>query len=220
MRRLFVFRPEPAAGRTVDRARALGLDAIALPLFEVEAVEWTAPDPSDFDALLLTSANAVTMGGEKIAQLRGLPVHVVGEATAVAAEVAGFGVKTVGKVGVDELLKSVCGNARLLHLCGEDRREPSSATQEITAIPVYRARPIDRVAGLNQLDCGVALVHSPRAARRLAELVSPESRSTIRLAAISAAAAAAAGDGWMVVRAAQLPSDEALLALAARLCDT
>ena len=50
MRRLFVFRPQPAAHRTVERAQKLGLDAVAIPLFDLEAVEWSAPDPAQFDA--------------------------------------------------------------------------------------------------------------------------------------------------------------------------
>jgi uroporphyrinogen-III synthase len=63
----------------------------------------------------------------------------------------------------------------------------------------------------------VALIHSPRAGHRFAELA--KDRSTIAIAAISEAAAAAAGDGWQSVAAAGQPSDEALLALAARLCN-
>jgi uroporphyrinogen-III synthase len=63
----------------------------------------------------------------------------------------------------------------------------------------------------------VALVHSPRAGRRLAELVGD--RASTAIAAISAAAANAVGSGWETVEAAQQPNDDALLALAARLCN-
>jgi uroporphyrinogen-III synthase len=51
----------------------------------------------------------------------------------------------------------------------------------------------------------------------LAELVSD--RSPVVIAAISKAAAEAVGDGWKSVAIADQPSDEALLALAARLCN-
>jgi uroporphyrinogen-III synthase len=44
-------------------------------------------------------------------------------------------------------------------------------------------------------------------------------RSTISVAAISDAAAEAVGEGWRTVETADRPNDEALLALAARLCD-
>ena len=220
MKRLFVLRPEPAASRTVHRARSLGIEAVALPLFELEAVEWTAPDPAEFDALLLTSANAVNKGGEELQALRTLPVHAVGEATAVAAEVAGFGIASTGEGGIDDLLSAVPAGTRLLHLCGEDRRAPTSPAQEITTLAVYRARAIDEVEGIEYIQDGVAAVHSPRAARRLAELVPEDRRGNICIAAISEAAAEAVGPGWSEVRVARAPNDEALLALAARLCDT
>ena len=85
MRRLIVLRPEPGASATVERAQALGLDAFAIPLFRVEPIAWTAPDAGQFEGLLLTSANAVRHGGDQLERLRGLPVYVVGEATAEAA---------------------------------------------------------------------------------------------------------------------------------------
>jgi uroporphyrinogen-III synthase len=220
MRRLFVFRPQPAADQTVERALSMGVDAVALPLFELEPVKWTAPDCRDFDGILLTSANAVNMAGAEMERLRGLPVHAVGEATALAAEVAGFGVAARGDGGVDDLLKSIEPDTRLLHLCGEDRRTPQAPSQAIRRVTVYRAKPLPNVAGLEQLQGQVAVLHSPRAARRLAELVDAAERANVILAAISKAAAEAAGAGWEGIRVASTPTDAALLALAARLCET
>lgn len=220
MRRLFVFRPQPAAGQTVERAIALGLEAVALPLFELEPVGWTAPDCREFDGILLTSANAVNMAGPEMERLRGLPVHAVGEATALAAEVAGFGVAARGGGGVDDLLRSIEPGARLLHLCGEDRLTPEASSQSITRLTVYRAKALPKVAGLEQLAGQVAVLHSPRAARRLAELVDAADRADVMLAVISKAAGQAAGAGWKGVRVAGTPTDAALLALAARLCET
>ena len=220
MRRLFVLRPEPAAHRTIERALELGLDAIAVPIFKLEAVEWSAPPPDEFDGLLLTSANAVNMGGHQLERLRNLPVHAVGEATAVAAEVAGFGVASVGKAGVDELLGAIDPGTRLLHLCGEDRRAPAEPRHSIHHLTVYRARAIDRPGSLEELRGQVAALHSPRAGTRLAELIDEQTRATIRVAAISQAAADAAGSGWAEVGIATAPTDPALLALARRLCET
>ena len=216
MRRLLVLRPQPGASATVDRARRLGLDAVAVPLFEVEPVDWQAPDPADVDALLLTSANALRHGGTQLERLLGLPVYAVGEATAQAAREAGFGIAATGAGGVDELLASIEPDLRLLHLCGVDRIAPAGAPQRITPFAVYRANAI-AAPHLADADGSVALVHSPRAGRRLAELV--RDRGNIALAALSAAAAEAAGTGWERVEAAPEPSDDALLALAARLCN-
>lgn len=215
MTRVVVLRPEPGASETVSRARTLGLEASAVPLFSIEPVQWSIPD-GEFDALLLTSSNAVRHGGSQLEMLHRLPVHAVGEATAAAARKAGFTVFRVGDAGVDELLEQIDARSRLLHLCGEDRREPGSADHSITAIPVYRSVALSS-PDLGQTEGAVALVHSPRAAQRLGELIAD--RSKILIAAISKAAADAAGSGWKAVKIAEHPTDEALLALARRLCD-
>jgi uroporphyrinogen-III synthase len=216
MTRVLVLRPEPGASATVERARRHGLDAISVPLFTVEPMAWAAPDLSGFDALLLTSANAVRHGGEGLAKLRVLPVHAVGAATAEAARDAGFDIATIGSDGVDRLLASLDPDAKLLHLCGEERLTPVNARQAIAAVAVYRASVVPNPKLDNAGSC-VALIHSPRAGRRFAELVGDRSR--IAIAAVSRASADAAGDGWAKVEAAESPDDDALLALAARLCN-
>ena len=217
MRRLIVLRPEPGASETVEHAQERGLDAVAIPLFAIEPVAWDVPDPAEYDGLLLTSANALRCAGPGLKQLRMLVVHAVGAATADAARASGFNVATVGSGGADALLASVDPSARFLHLCGEDRRMPAAAAQAITPVAVYRARALDPPRELADLRDAVVLVHSPRAAARLAELV-PD-RTGICLAAISLAAAEAAGSGWAAVEVAELPTGDALLALAEQLCD-
>ena len=216
MRRVLVLRPEPGAAATLTRARERGLAAVAIPLFEIEPLAWQAPEASGFDGLLLTSANAVRHGGEALASLRGLKVYAVGEATAHAAREAGFDIGATGDDGIDRLLGSIEPDLRLLYLCGRDRRDTAAATQRISAIPVYHANAIDN-PDFSGATGSVALIHSPRAAERFAELV--RDRAMILIAAISRAAADAAGTGWQAVEVAETPTDDALLALAARLCN-
>jgi len=216
MKRVLVLRPEPGASATVERAWRLGLDAVAAPLFEIEPIDWEAPDPAGFDGLLLTSANAIRCGGKQLTLLKGLQVHAVGEATAETARNGGFNVATTGDSGVDALLASLPHGLKLLHLCGAERRQTGSALQEITPVTVYRSRQIERPDLSLAGDC-IALIHSPRAGARFAELV--HERGSIEIAAISPAAAEAAGTGWASTHVAQTPTDEALLALAARLCN-
>jgi len=217
MRRLYVLRPEPGATATVERAKAMGLDAVAMPLFAIEPVAWTVPDPRDFDSLLLTSANALREAGDGLSALRSLTVLSVGEPTAAAARDAGFEVVNVGQGGVDDLLTRVAPDMRLLHLCGEHRRIPANAPQHIASIAVYRSRALPAPA-VEALRGEVAVVHSARAAARLRELADGALRATIRLAAISGAAVVVAGDGWDELEVAAKPNDRDLLALAARLC--
>jgi uroporphyrinogen-III synthase len=217
MKRLLVLRPEPGATATAKRARQLGLEVVAAPLFEIEPVEWEMPTFTAFDGLLLTSANAVRHGGPGLGRLQGLPVFAVGEATARISREAGFNVAVSGDEGVDGLLASIDSKLKLLHLCGEDQMVPSCARQEIIRKSVYRARPTGtELRGVSDV---VALIHSPRAGARFSELVKNVDRQRISIAAISTAALRSAGSHWAVAEAAGSPNDEALLALAVRLCN-
>ena len=216
MRRVLVLRPKPGATATVERAREMGLEAISMPLFKTEPVPWIAPAADKFDALVLTSANAVRHAGLELRKVSELPVYAVGAATAQAARNHGFDIADVGSGGVDSLLETVPSGLRLLHLCGEDRKAPTVMAQEITPITTYRAIEIAEPE-LSIIPGDIALVHSPRAGGRFAELI--DDRSGVGVAAISPAAAQAVGSGWQTVETADEPSDDALLALAARLCN-
>lgn len=208
-RPLAVLRPEPGNAATAARIEAAGLRAIRLPLFAVVPVAWQAPDPADYDALLVTSANAIRHGGRGLDRLRGLPVYAVGEATAAVARSAGFEVQEVGAAGVEAIVAR-SGGARLLHLVGRDRVDAG-----IAAVTVYASDPlpVDPAPLLGS----VALVHSARAAARLGE-IAPD-RARIALAAISGTAAEAAGAGWAAVAVAAAPTDAALIAAARALAD-
>jgi uroporphyrinogen-III synthase len=221
MTRLVILRPEPGASATAAAARVQGLEPVVIPLFAAEPVEWRAPEPGEFDAVLLTSANALLHGGGELDRLRDLPAYCVGETTAAAAREAGFKIASTGSGGVDALLGSLPAELRLLHPCGIDRREPRAAKQAIVPIPVYRAVAIEPGDAIRSIDGTVVAVHSPRAAACLSALADARGlrRETIRIAAISDEAAASAGPGWQLVEAAVEPSDSALLALAARLCN-
>lgn len=215
--RVLVIRPEPGASATLNRARELGLEAVCVPLFEIEPVSWNPPDASRFDGLLVTSANAMRLGGQGLRKLRALKVFAVGHATATAARSAGFEIGAIGNSGADRLLSSLESRPlRLLHLCGEERIEPANSGHEIVPLVVYRSKAI-AAPDLSRVRDVIALVHSPRAARRFAEFATD--KATIEIAAISKMAAAAAGPGWKSLQVALEPTDDALLALASRLCN-
>ncbi len=208
-RALAVLRPEPGNAATAARIAALGLVAIRLPLFAVRALDWKAPDPAAYDALLLTSANAVRHGGDALVTLWPLPVFAVGEATAAAARARGFTVAATGDGGAEAIVARAAGR-RLLHLTGSEHR----AVAGVEAIAVYASEPL--AIDPAPIEGQVALVHSPRAAAALAAIAE---RPRVRVAAISAAAAAAAGAGWAGVAVAAAPTDHALIAAARRLAD-
>lgn len=208
-RALAVLRPEPGNTATAGRIEALGLRAIRLPLFAIRPVAWTPPDTAHYDALLLTSANAVHHAGPGLGALR-LPVVAVGEATARAARAAGLCVETVGDGDAAAAVRA-SGGRRLLHLAGQDRVDAG-----VDAITVYAAEPVPVASVAMLADC-VALLHSARAAQRLAGLLQRNAVTGVRIAALSAAVRAAGPDCPGAV--ADRPDDAALVALAARLAD-
>ena len=208
-RAIAVLRPEPGNARTAALIAACGGRAIRLPLFAVAATAWTPPDPAGFDALVATSANAFRHGGDGLAALRALPVWAVGQATARAAAAAGFTVARVGDRGAAALVATMPAGRRLLHLAGRER----IAIPGAVALGVYAAEPLAiPAAAVAALVGGVALLHSARAAARLAALV--DRRGDIDLVAISDAAAAAAKGGWASLTVASRPDDDTLITLA------
>ncbi len=217
--RLIVLRPQPGADTTAARARAAGLDPVVVPLFAVEPCAWIPPDDA-LDAIVFTSANAVRHAGGGLVAHATVPVWAVGAATADAARVAGLTVAHIGAGDADALAAALvaAGLRRVLWLCGEDRRPFAAPGVDIAARVVYASRTVTAPAGLTDAIArpAAAMLHSARAARRLAELV--DDRGGTALIAISARAAVAAGPGWRAVRVAARPSDDAMLELARSMC--
>lgn len=223
---LLILRPEPGAAATAARAEAAGFAVMTTPLFVVRPRDWTPPDPAMLDAVLLTSANAVRHAGPALAAFTGLPAFAVGAATAEAARAAGFRLVHVGEANADSLAGQAvtAGIGRALHLAGREHRPLTRdgllvETRIVYAAAAARALSPDAVAALR--GGAVALLHSPRAAALFRALVEAAGLAPDRLAvaAISPAALAAAGEGWHAVASAAAPTDDALLAAAARLCD-
>lgn len=212
---IWVVRPEPGNNATMRRLAAQGLPAHSVPLFQGEPLPWTTPPSDNFDALMLTSANALRHAGQELACYGQLPLWAVGATTASAAHDAGLAVSRVGNGGVAELLEGAKG--RILWLCGEARTTPPAhAGLTVTPVPVYRMAETSVLPDRFGTK-GIILLHSVRAARRIAGLVC-DHRGTFTLVAISAEVANAAGDGWQCVRVASSPTDAEVVAVTAQLC--
>ena len=219
---LVVLRPEPGNTRTAAALRALGLDVRQVPLFAVVPVYWTPPNPTGFDGLLLTSANAVRHGGGQLGAMKRLPVVAVGAATAAAARDAGFAVAVTGDADAQAVIAEARdrGLARLLHLAG---RERTTTDDRVETVTVYASDAVTIDADVARaFEDSTVLVHSARAAARLAALVdaSGADRARIAVIAISRAVGDAAGPGWKDVTIAPQPTDSALVALAAAQANT
>lgn len=219
---VIVTRAEPGNAATVARARALGLDVRATPLFAAHALGWRAPDPADFDALLLTSVQALRLAGPELDRLAGLPAYAVGAATAAAAEAAGLTVAMTGPGDAQSLIDAMTSSPetpRILWLCARERTAFDARGAELVPLPVYTVDPVDPPSDWARLTAAPAilLAHSARGAARIAELVGPH-RSHLSLVAISAAAAAAAGEGWAAVTVTERPDDAVMVTAAHHLC--
>ena len=136
---VLILRPQPGADESAGRARALGLKPVVAPLFRVEPLAWQPPDPADFDAVMLTSANAPRHGGPQLARFRHLPAYAVGEATAAAASEAGFTDVRVGPADVGALTAIMAdeGVTRAFHPCGADHVVPSAERLNVQSMPIY-----------------------------------------------------------------------------------
>ena len=217
--KILILRPQPGADETAARARAMGLDPVTAPLFTVRPLDWRAPDPAGFDAVLLTSANAARHAGDAMTPFLGRPCYAVGERTAQAARAAGFTDVRTGPSDSAALvaMAAAAGVKAAVHFCGRHHfaiRHPAVA---VTHVAVYASDRGQRMPA--DAEDALVLLHSPRAAAHFADLAG-DRRAGIRIAAISAMTAEAAGPGWTSVHVAAAPRDEALLELAAKLCQT
>jgi len=222
-RAVLILRPQPGADETAARARTRGLEPVVAPLFTIRALDWHPPLPDGFDAVLFTSGNAPRHGGGALAAFHHLPCYAVGDATAHAAADAGFGQIRTGPsdgAAVVEMMKRD-GIRRAFHPSGLDSTELPADGIELQHVPVYSSEAVERLSdvAVAAIHAGaIALVHSPRAAATLADQIG-ERRAQTRIAAISDAAAAAAGPGWAGIGVAVEPRDDALLAAAEELAD-
>ena len=220
---VIAIRPEPGCTATVEAGREVGMAIEGWPLFEVRPLAWEPSPPDDIDALLLGSANALRHAGTALEAYRSRPVYAVGDATAAAAEAAGFTIAAVGEGGLQPLLDSLAGPLRLLRVTGAEHvpLSPPAGVAIETRI-AYESVPLPLPPDLAERLGGgaVMLLHSAAAARHFASECDrlAASRRAVSLAALGPRIASAAGEGWREVRSASEPREAALLALAREMC--
>lgn len=222
-RPIAVLRPNPGNRVAATAIEAAGRVAIRLPLFEVHPMPWICPDPAGFDALIVTSSNAIRHAGPGLARLLDLPVYAVGAVTAETARRAGFAIAMSGEAGAAALLEraEACGVRRALHIAGRERSiEPGGIVAQVVTVYASEAVPI-AAQDAARLAGSVAMVKSARAGERFAEVVDEHGldRARIALIAISDRAAAAAGPGWEKVKVPEDFSAAGLIQAAIALAD-
>lgn len=230
-RPVLAIRPEPGLSATLALGQRKGLVMHGFALSRVVPVDWELPLPARFDALLIGSANAMRLGGANLAQLTGLPVHAVGEATAREARARGFRVERLGKGGLQTVLDAVEPPVHYLRLVGQEYVDlgwPRGVTFE--PLQVYKVQPrafAKEAARLLESDV-IVLLHSAAMTRQFVSECDRlgVDRSRITLAAMGERIAQPASDAgpegvetrWAGIHISREPSDEALLAMVHELC--
>jgi uroporphyrinogen-III synthase len=161
--RLIVTRPEPDGARTATKLRALGHDVELVPLLRIEPVRDVDLGAGPFAAVLMTSANALSSitSHERIAELRLLPVFVVGRRTAETARAAGFADVTAADGNQRDLVRLVRARTAgpdkkpLLYLAGQDRSDDLGADLAALGLPV-RTVVVYRAAAASAFPDGVS----------------------------------------------------------------
>jgi uroporphyrinogen-III synthase len=235
--RILVTRPEPGADKTLAALGKLGLAGQAIPLQSVaakadivKAQGASPPGNTAFDALAVTSGNALRHGAGIIAAHAHLPGFAVGVATARLLAAAGVTVKaSAGTAAALAPLIAGSGVRHLLYPCGEVRRPEleavlSAAGVAVTPVEVYATADLpDAAARLDRFLAvegrALLLFHAPSAAAAFRRLAGP--RLTARRAATltSLCLSQAVADALHPVLMpgaliADTPDEEALLALA------
>ena len=191
-RRVWVTRTQPQADATARRLAEMGLEPVTAPVLVVCPIAANI-DLAGVAALAFTSSVGVRAFADASPR-RDLPIFAVGGATAGAARAAGFAHVMASKGDV-EALADLIAAARPSRVLAPTAREPAAdlpallAARGVKAVSVVvyetkAARP-DPPA-----DIDAVLIHSPRAARIVADLIGAEMAARLSAFAISEAAAA------------------------------
>lgn len=217
---VWITRAEPGATATAARLQAKGLTPLIAPLLEVRPLADAVIDLTDIAALAFTSAQGVRAFAT-LSEARP-PAFTVGDATAEAARAAGFETVQSADGDVAALAALIAGarpgpvlHAGALHPAGDLVGDLSARGLTVRAVALYDTLPVDPAPALARLaDIDAILVHSPRAASRLADLITTHPAPKIRLLALSEAVAAplrAVKSSQIVV--APFPNETSLLNL-------
>ena len=217
--KVWVTRAQPGADATAARLRARGFEPVVSPLLEVRPLAGGPIDLSGVAALAFTSSNGVAAFAGRSAA-RDLPVFTVGAATAAAARAAGFVEVTSADGDVAALAAVIVsrGSAAgaVLHAAPT---EPAGDLVAALAALGVSARSLAlyetvAVAPDRRVEVAAVLLHSPKAARALADHLAAHPAPSLHALCLSAAVAAPLADaGLACVQAALHPTEDALLAL-------
>ncbi|MGH7026898.1 uroporphyrinogen-III synthase [Brevundimonas sp.] len=222
IRRVWITRAQPGAARTAARLTALGFEPVVAPLLTLRPLPdalprflGDAPDLNTVAALAFTSPNGVEAFAALTPLLRDRRVFAVGDATAEAARAAGFADARSAAGDIHALARLINASPIKGLILAPGAREPAGDLpallpgRHIRRLPVYAAEETDAVP---PADFDAVLVHSPRAARALAAVLSPDAAQNRLAVCISDAAAAPLNAlNFAEIRTADAPDEPSML---------
>ena len=218
IRRVWITRAQPGAARTAARLTALGFTPVVAPLLTIRPLPdalTQAPGFATVAALAFTSPNGVAAFAALTPDLRDRPVFAVGDATAEAARDAGFTDARSASGDIHALARLIAATSVEGLILAPGAREPAGdlpallPAHQIQRLPVYAAEETDAVA---PADFDAVLLHSPRAARALAGVLTPNAaRNRLAVCISPAAAAPLAALSFAEIRVAEAPDETSLL---------
>ncbi len=218
--RIWITRSRPGAEATAARVRQRGFEPVVQSVLQTQPIEGARLDLTGVDALAFTSGAAIAAFAA-LTPRRDLAVFAVGDATAALARAAGFAQVSSAAGDAADLAAAIAAAAGqpglvlhpgalepaadLVRLLGE-------AGVSARAVAVYHtvATALERVPD----DVDAVLVHSPKAARRIAALVADGRRASIAAFALSPAVAEPLRQaGFASLAVAPEPNEASLLNL-------
>ena len=177
---ILVTRPVPDGEKTAAALRARGHEALLSPTLRFEAVAFEDDGEAAFDAVILSSANAVRAVEHHavLSRLLLLPVFAVGERTAEPLRAAGFSDITVAEGDAVSLVRLIRGTLApgptLLHVTARHHKEEPALSLRAAGFTIlqweaYEAQAVERLpdsaaAALRSGQIGAALHYSRRSA--------------------------------------------------------
>ena len=233
-RGVWITRAEPGAGATAARVSALGCRPIIAPVLAFHAIEDSTLDIKPGEALAFTSINGVASAAPRIAA-RDMTVFAVGDATAEAARAAGFAHVLSASGDVTALAALIVRHqppGGVLHpaatvTAGDLVGRLQAAGLAARTVAVYRTNQAKGLyqgvaAALDDQTLAVVLLHSPRAACAVADLLTARAYPLQGITALGLSQACIApltGLGFGRLVSAATPREDALMALLAETGD-
>jgi uroporphyrinogen-III synthase len=223
-----ITRTQPGAQVSVNALQNLGFDAIAIPAATTTPTD-AALTVNGVQALLMTSA-AAARSTITTPQVRALPVYAVGDATADAANQAGF--ETVISAGGDGATLAVLaadrmkpGDGALLHLRGQEVAGDvtgmlNACGFETRLLEVYQTHDHPDFRGTIreslESNSGGIVFHSPAGARRFLQAIEGANLKLDGWTAFGLSLACLLpieSSGFRAIFAAERPDEDALIEL-------